>query len=411
MPPIGISPRSVPHKPVPRGIATSGPAILSYGFRPFSFCAGTYAALAMVLWIGALSGLWPIGGPEGPVAWHAHEMLFGYAAAALGGFILTAVPNWTGRLPVSGRPLLLLLGLWLVGRCVGAAPALLGAAASAVIDALFLPVLAFVVAREVITGHNHQNLRVAIGISVLAALNIAFHLMVLVGGDVDLVLRATVGLYVLLVCNIGGRIIPSFTRNYLARQSATRLPAPMDRLDHIALGAALLAILVWAVFPQGWPTALLCVIAAGLHAWRLGRWRGVATWREPLLLVLHCAYAFVPIGLVAAAVAAVGPLAEASALHLLTVGVIGLTTLAVMTRAARGHTGRPLTASAVTATAYLCVLLAAISRPLAEIFVDFYQPLLMLAGTAWIAAFVLFATEHAPILWLPSPASKARKGK
>jgi uncharacterized protein involved in response to NO len=392
----------LPHKPVPRGIATSGPAILSYGFRPFFLSAGIYAMLAMVLWIGALSGLWPIGGAEGPVAWHAHEMLFGYASAALAGFILTAVPNWTGKLPVSGRPLALLLGLWFAGRCVSLAPAVLGDLASALVDALFLPVLAAVVAREVIAGRNWQNLRIAGGISLLAVLNIAFHATVLSGGDPAWVLRATVALYVLLIAIVGGRIVPSFTRNYLARRAAARLPTPMGRLDQVALAAALVAGMAWTVAPEGWATALLCLLTASLHAVRLARWRGTGTWREPLLLILHVGYAFVAIGYLAVGFSALGLLSAASALHLLTVGAIAVMTLAVMTRASRGHTGRPLTALRLTTTSYACLVAVALLRPLAEQLPDYSQAILSVSALAWIAAFGLFVLEHAPILLGPS---------
>jgi uncharacterized protein involved in response to NO len=390
-------------KPVPRGIATSGPAILSYGFRPFFLSAGAYAVIAMVLWIGALSGLWAVGGADGPIGWHAHEMLFGYAAAALGGFILTAVPNWTGGLPVSGRPLAVLLGLWLAGRGVSLVPNLLGDIATAFVDLLFLPTLAFVVAREVVAGRNWQNLRIAAGISALAVLNVAFHAVVLAGGDPGWVLRAAVALYVMLISIVGGRIIPSFTRNYLARRGATRLPAPMGRLDRLALGATLIAGVAWAAVPEGWATALLCLAAAALHAVRLGRWCGAATWREPLLLVLHVAYGFVAIGYVAVALSALGLLSGASALHLLTVGAIGLTTLAVMTRAARGHTGRPLTASRITTAAYACLFATALLRPLAELVPEHALTILGISALAWIAAFGLFVAEHAPMLLRPSP--------
>ena len=176
---IGLTDRPAGTRPVPRGIARHGPALLSYGFRPFFLLAGIFATTATVVWIGALSGYWEIGGKAGPIDWHAHEMLFGYASAALCGFVLTAVPNWTGRLPVSGLPLVGLVALWLVGRAAMAAPGLLGEGPSAVIDCLFLPALGFVVAREVIVGRNWKNLRVAIGIAVLAALNATFHIVVL----------------------------------------------------------------------------------------------------------------------------------------------------------------------------------------------------------------------------------------
>jgi uncharacterized protein involved in response to NO len=403
---FGLPPRSAPHTPIPRGLARSGPPILSYGFRPFFLAAGVFAVLAMILWIGALSGFWSVGGSEGPIAWHAHEMLFGYTSAALGGFVLTAVPNWTGRLPVSGSRLGILLGLWLAGRAVSFAPELMGLAASAALDALFLPVLAFVVAREVLAGHNWQNLRVVIGISVLAVLDAAFHIAVFVGADTSLVLRGTVALYVVLIGHIGGRIIPSFTRNYLARRGETRLPAPTSRFDQLALASLLVAGLCWTAMPDNWITATSTTTATVLQLVRLSRWAGFSTWREPLLLILHVGYAFIPIGYFAVALSSVGALSAPSALHILTVGAIGTTTLAVMTRASRGHTGHALSASPLTTAAYVCLIAAAVLRPLAELAPDIYHPLLSASALGWIAAFGLFVVEHAPMLMRASIVSK-----
>jgi uncharacterized protein involved in response to NO len=393
---------------VPRGIATSGPAILSYGFRPFFLLAGLYAVIAMLLWIGALSGLWTVGGSEGPIAWHAHEMLFGYASAALGGFVLTAVPNWTGRLPVSGRPLATLCALWLLGRVAGLGPSMFGSVGAAFLDSLFLPALAFAVAREVIAGHNWQNLRVAVAISILAALNIALHVTELGGGQTAPIIRATVTIYVLLICNVGGRVIPSFTRNYLARRGAARLPAPVDWFDHLSLLLALAAGLLWTVFPDTPMTAVACGVAALAQAVRLVRWRGYSSWREPLLLALHLGYAFIPLGFAMIALASLGILSPVSALHVLTVGGIGSMTLAIMTRATRGHTGRPLAASPLTTAAYACLFAAALARPVAELLPDVYYPVLAASALAWILAFALFVGEHAPMLMLPSVTTRAR---
>lgn len=399
---ISTPPLAAARKPVPRGIARSGPAVLSYGFRPFFLLAGIVAVLDMVLWIGALSGWWEVGGPEGPIAWHAHEMLFGYATAALSGFVLTAVPNWTGRLPVSGLPLLGLVALWAAGRVLLMLPVTAGSPVSAVVDCLYLPALAFVVTREVVVGRNWPNLRVALALSVLGLLNVAFHAASLAGWDETALLRGTVALFVALVCQVGGRIIPSFTRNYLARRGAQRLPRPLGRIDHAALLAAVLAGLAWAILPDGWPTALLAVAAAILHAWRLAGWQGQQTWREPLLLVLHIAYSFIPLGFLCVAAAALEVVSPASALHVLTVGVIGLTTLAVMTRASRGHTGRPLTASWSTTAAYACIAVVALLRPLAEMLPEAYHPILAVSAAGWIAGFAIFVFEHVPMLMRPS---------
>ena len=395
---FGLTSRDLPHTPVPRGIARSGPAVLSYGFRPFFLLAGIDAIVAMAVWIGALSGAWSVGGAEGPIAWHAHEMLFGYGAAAVGGFILTAVPNWTGRLPVSGPPLAALVGLWLLGRVASFLPGLISPALGAVLDVLFLPALAAVVAREVIAGRNWQNLRITVGVGALAALNIAFHVVVALNTDPALVFRGAVSFYVLLVCHIGGRIIPSFTRNYLAKRGDNRLPAPMGRFDQVALGLAAVGGLVWTIWPDSLVTVALCAIAALAHAARLARWRGIATFGEPLLLVLHVAYAFVPLAFAMLALAGLGLVAPASALHVATTGVIGMTTLAVMTRAIRGHTGRKLTASPTTTAAYLCLFAVTLLRPLADFVPEAYHVLLALSGLAWLVAFGLFVIEHAPML-------------
>ncbi|MEO8882912.1 MAG: NnrS family protein [Devosia sp.] len=399
---ISLTGRATATRPVPRGIATSGPAVLSYGFRPFFLLAGIFATVAMVVWIGALSGYWEIGGRAGPIDWHAHEMLFGYASAALCGFALTAVPNWTGQLPVSGLPLLGLVVVWLAGRAAMAAPGLLGEGPSAIIDCLFLPALTFVVAREVIAGRNWKNLRVAIGITVLAALNATFHIVVLEGWNEMSVIRLAVSLYVVLISHIGGRIVPSFTRNYLAKAGASRFPRKMGRLDHLALLATLAACVLWSFFPEGLATAAMATIAAILQGMRLAGWRGWATTAEPLLLVLHVGYGFIPIGLLAIAGAAMGVLAEPSALHLLTVGGAGMMTLAVMTRASRGHTGRPLTASRTTAVSYLLLFAVAVLRPLAEFLPAYYHGILDFSGLAWILAYGLFVVEHAPMLLRPS---------
>lgn len=393
-----FAPRTTPHKPVPRGIARSGLPLFSYGFRPFFLFAGLHALVAMGLWIGALGGAWSVGGSEGPIAWHAHEMLFGYGAAALAGFVLTAVPNWTGRLPVSGSPLMVLVGMWLVGRLAGLAPQLLGELASAALDCLFLPALAFVVGREVVSGRSWKNLRVAGVIGGLALLNLSYHLAPAWGGDPHTVLRLTVALFVALVGLIGGRIIPSFTRNYLSKRGARRLPAPVGRFDQLAVGLALIAGASWALWPDAQASIALASAAALVHAIRLARWQGQATWREPLLLMLHLSYAFVPAGFAMLALAGLGLVAPASALHVLTVGAIGLTTFAVMARASRGHTGRPLAASTTTTLAYTFLLMAAVTRPLAEAIPQAYHPVLLSTGLLWLAAFGLFVAEHARML-------------
>jgi uncharacterized protein involved in response to NO len=200
---------------------------------------------------------------------------------------------------------------------------------------------------------------------------------------------------------VGGRIIPSFTRNWLAKAGSKVLPAPFGRFDIAAMTALVAGLALWTVFPAEWPTAVVAAIAAVLQLVRLWRWRGFATLEEPLLLVLHAAYLFIPLGLIGLVLEAAGWLSDASVLHIFTVGVIGTMTLAVMTRATRGHTGRKLTASNLTSVSYLALLFAAVLRPFAELLPGQYHLLLEAAGTCWIVAFVLFACEYGPMLVKP----------
>ena len=392
------APEQSKRQPVPRGIAQSGPVLFSYGFRPFFLAAGLWAVAAMGLWIAALAAGWEIGGSYGGPYWHAHEMLFGYTSAALAGFLLTAVPNWTGRLPVSGRPLIVLFALWCAGRLVLLLPDALGLALSIAIDAAFLPLLLAICAREIIAGRKWKDLKILAGVGALALANIGFHLLVATGGDVDMASRLAVGAYVMLVCIMGGRVIPSFTRNWLAKQHATALPAPYDRFDTLTLLVGLAALLAWTFMPQTVWTAALFALAACLHLARLLRWRGWATTRESLVLILHFGYGFVPLGFACLAAAQLGWFEPTAALHLLTVGAIGVMTLAIMTRATRGHTGLPLAASRTTTASYAALLGAAVIRPLASIWPDAAIELLSLTGFCWMLAFALYVAEYGPVL-------------
>jgi uncharacterized protein involved in response to NO len=298
--------------------------------------------------------------------------------------------------------------VWFAGRVALGFPWVSGELLAATIDSLFLPSLAAIVAREVIVGRNTKNIRVAFGIGALAALNVAFHVADVSGLDTGGILRATVGIYSLLICHIGGRIIPSFTRNWLARQGEKRMPAATDRFDHASLGAILVATLAWALAPLSWVTAVLAVLAAASQAFRLARWRTLPALAEPLLAMLHIAFAFLPLGWLMVALAALDVLTIASALHVLTVGGIGLMTFAVMARATLGHTGRQLRAPVLTIAGFGSLLLAALTRPAAELFPDAYHSILVVSASAWVAAFVLFLVQHGPMLLAPSVEKKGR---
>lgn len=386
---------------IPRGLATSGPAVLSYGFRPFFLLAGVWAVLAMALWLPALILGWPVGGAYGQAAWHAHEMLFGYTGAVLAGFMLTAIPNWTGRLPVSGPALLGLVAVWLLGRAALLAPGAGWLPVALVLEAAFLPLLGVVALREIVAGRNWKNAKIVVVLALLSGANVWFHVAAATGGDISAPGRLAVAGWVVLISLVGGRIVPSFTRNWLARHGAPVLPAPFGRADRLALALTAVALAAWVIAPQTWWIAVPCALAGAAQAWRLGRWHGWRARAEPIVLVLHLAYGFIPLGLLAVALAGQGSMTQASAMHVLSVGAIGGMTLAVMTRASLGHTGRPIVASPLTVLAYLAIVLAALARPLADAVPDHYLTLLGLSGALWLLAFAAFLVRYAPILLAP----------
>ncbi|MDK1377667.1 MULTISPECIES: NnrS family protein [unclassified Sinorhizobium] len=390
--------KSPPRGGIPRGLATTGPVLFSYGFRPFFLGAGLWAVGAMAAWIAALTSGIDIAGSYGAAHWHAHEMLFGFSSAVLAGFLLTAVPNWTGRLPVSGLPLAGLFGLWLAGRLALLAADLLGLTMAAVIEALFLPTLLAICAREVIAGRKWKDLKVIGGLVLLSCANVHFHLAVLADANVDTAARLAIGAYVMLIMIVGGRILPSFTRNWLNKFGRSDFPVPYNRFDTVAILAGIAALASWVLAPEHLLTAAIATVAALLHIARLFRWRGWTTYREKLLVVLHVAYAFVPLGFAGIAAGALGALGEYPVMHILTVGVIACMMLAVMTRASRGHTGRPLTSSPITSASYVAIIGAALLRPFAEIVPTYYHLLAAVSGALWIGAFTLFCLEYGPML-------------
>lgn len=388
--------------PVPRLQTTAGPALFSYGFRPFFLLAGIWAAAALTLWMLSFLGVLSLPTVFDPLSWHAHEMLFGFAAAAVAGFILTAVPNWTGRLPLQGKPLLLLLLLWLAGRAAVTTSAVIGGWTAAVVDIAFLAVLASAVAREIVAGRNWRNLPVVAALAVLCAANLAFHIGALTADGTIVSARLAVAVLIVLICLIGGRIIPSFSRNWLAKQRQGRLPASFGGFDKFTLGVTLAAMACWAYDPQSRVTGVAAAIAAAFNLVRLVRWAGERTAAEPLLWILHVGYLWIPAGL---GLLAITPFSESVApsagLHALTAGAIATMILAVMTRATLGHTGRTLHAGAGTTALYLLILLAGGSRVVASLDATLFAPLLITSAVGWVTAFGLFIGLYGPMLVRP----------
>ncbi len=390
--------RSRPKGGIPRGLARTGPVIFSYGFRSFFLGGALWAIVAMVLWIAALSGFIDLGGDYGAPNWHAHEMLFGFASAVLAGFLLTAVPNWTGRLPVSGKPLVWLFALWCAGRLFLLVPDQVGVVTAAAVDGLFLPALLAICAREVIAGRKWKDLKVLGGLLALSVANIVFHVAAIGGDHSQIATRLAVSAYTVLVIIVGGRIVPSFTRNWLNRFGRTDFPVPYNGFDTAAILTGIAALAVWTIEPGSIVAVPTALLAAFMHAVRLIRWRGWTTWPEQVLVVLHVAYAFIPAGFITIALAAIDVMDTRSVLHVFTVGVIGCMMLAVMTRASLGHTGRKLAASRVTIAAYVALIACALLRPAAEFFPGAMMHLYACSALFWIVGFGLFCVEYGPIL-------------
>jgi len=383
------------------------PAFLSYGFRPFFLLGALWGGLAVLAWVPMLSGAIGTRSLFSPVDWHAHELLFGYVPAIVTGFLLTAIPNWTGRLPVQGLPLAGLALLWLAGRFAIWFSADIGWLAAMFVDCAFLLALAIAAGREIVAGKNWRNLKVLAPVTVLLAANVLFHAEAHLDGVTDVSRRLGLAATILLIMIIGGRIIPSFTRNWLVRENPGRLPVPFNRFDMAAIVASAAALGLWVLLPERPETGILLAAAGLLNLARLSRWAGHRTLRDPLLLVLHVAYLFVPAGLIVSGLAALSPatLPPVAGIHVFGVGAIGAMTLAVMARATLGHTGRELRAGPAT-TLVFCAIVAAAPLRFAAALMPGEVWLLHASATLWIAAFIGFTVCYAGPLTQPRAAPR-----
>ncbi|MDR3373369.1 MAG: NnrS family protein [Ancalomicrobiaceae bacterium] len=370
----------------------SGPALWSRGFRPFFLAAGLWAIIAIVVWPFVFIGAIALPTRFAAVDWHVHEMLFGYGAAVIAGFLLTAVPNWTGRLPVAGYPLMALAAIWVAGRVAVMVSGSIGWAAAAVVDCAFLVALAALIAREVVEGKATRNLKVAAVVLVLAGANVGFHVEAAMLGTAAVSIRAGLAGIVFLILLIGGRVVPSFTHNWLARQGVAERPVPLNRADAAVMVLSGVALIAWIV-EAPWFVAAPLLVAGGIgNFWRLARWQGVRTFGDRLVLVLHAGFFFVALGFLFASAQAFRPdlVTAAAAVHVWAIGGIGTMTLAMMTRVTLGHSGRVLVASPGTQAVYAAVLIAATARVGLEFLPAYTIELLFVAAAGWVAAFVGF---------------------
>ncbi len=378
-----------------------GPTLFSFGFRPFFFFGSVWVVVAMGLWLAVLSGMLDLPTRFDRGSWHAHEFLFGYLGAVLAGFLLTAVPNWTGRMPIVGWRLAVLFALWCAGRGAVLFSQAFPPMIAPVIDLTFPVALGGLILREIIAGKNWRNLIVLGLLTVFALANALFHFEALVGeyAAQGHGLRVGLATAVMMIAVIGGRIIPSFTRNWLVREKrAVRPVPPMQFFDKLTLLLSLPILAIWTLAPFKVTTGLCLLVFGVLHLMRLTRWQGHHTLSEPLVFVLHASYAFIPIGAFALGLDQImGNPGTAGAQHLWMAGAIGAMTLAVMTRATLGHTDRELAAGKATVAIFVCVFAAALMRFLTPL----HLGLSTLSGVFWLMAFGGFVLVYGPMLLRP----------
>ncbi len=380
-----------------------GLAFLSGGFRPFFLFGSLFSGLSVLLWLPQFYDVLELASRFAPVDWHVHELYFGFLPAIITGFLFTAVPNWTGRMPIRGLPLLMLLLVWIAGRLAVSFSSWLDWRAVMMVDASFLALIAVVIANEIIAGKNWRNLKVLLPVVLLVAANVGFHLEAHLDGVSDYSRRAAATAVIVLIMIIGGRVIPSFTRNWLTRENPGRLPVPFSRFDAAAILIGFAAMASWVIAPEANATGLAMVIASAVHFARLARWAGDRTVRDSLVLILHVSYFYVPLGfaLIAAAILSGGVVPQLAGTHALAAGAVGGMTLSVMVRASLGHTGQPLHASMAAKLLFMSVNCAAIARILAGLDLGPQDMLIHAAGIFWIVAFIGFATLFSRSLLLP----------
>lgn len=384
--------------------------LLHRGFRFFFLAAGLHAVLGMAAWLGWLGKLsyglgWDVPTAMAvPSLWHAHEMLFGFAGAAIGGFLTTAVPNWVGASPPKVKPVTILAVLWLVGRLAVWTSGFWPPAIPAAADLLYLPAVAVVVTPMILRAKQWRNIGFPVFIGLLWLGQILSHAETLgLAEDTAVIgVRLAIAAILGMIAVVGGRIVPNFTANWLRARGGPDIVRRSPRFEMALHAVTALALAAW-LSPFTAVASGLLAAAAIMHAIRMSGWRTRQVLGEPIVWVLHLGYFWLVVGLALAALAlGTGALPETAALHAFTAGTIGTMVLGVMTRAALGHSGRPLAIRRPIVAAYGLVSASALLR-LGSTVVggDWYGPMLFAAGGAWIAAFAIYSAVYAPMLVKP----------
>ena len=369
-----------------------GLPFLRLGFRPFYVGGALLAALIVPLWVAMFLGAWQLSPAVPGLLWHAHEMLFGFAVAIIVGFLMTAGKTWTGLATPRGALLAALALLWLGARVASVTGPYV---VYAVLDLALLPTVAAIMVTLFLRSRNYRNLPLGLILALLAAANLVFHLAVLGWLDVSAMtpLYAGLALIIMIECVMAGRVIPFFT---MTVTPGLKLVAPVW-LERVSLGFTALGLALWVFAPPSVMGLIVLGLASGLHTWRLLAWRPGVTLKRPILWVLHAAYAWIPIGLALLALAQMGWVPVSAGVHALGVGATGGLIIGMITRTARGHTGRPLAVAGPEVLAYALVITAALLRV--------FLPLLAPALYAWalIASAALWSGAFSVYLWIYTP--------
>ncbi|MDR7030833.1 NnrS family protein [Rhizobium rosettiformans] len=391
-----------------------GPSIpqrlLSGGFRLFFPGSALLAAVSIAIWVPWFLGFMHVPTLLPPVAWHQHELLFGFVPAVIAGFLLTAVPNWTGRPGLKGISLLALFLLWIAGRLTISFSEWTGMLGAALVALSFLPVLAIFVLKELVAASNRRNYKIVAVLALLSAAQVFFHHEIERYGRVEMADRLALAAILILISLVAGRIIPAFTGNWLKANNPGRLPQNFARFDLAVMVLGSLSLAMWIAVGDGleslrFPTGLLMLAASFAHLVRQARWCPNRTLGEPLVAILHVGYLFIPLGFLLTGLSMLldhSGFASAG-IHAWTTGGVGVVTLAVMTRATRGHTGQALASPhSTTWLIYAPIILSALLRILVAIWPQHTILLLPIAGLAWIVAFLGYVVFYMPLI--------ARKG-
>jgi uncharacterized protein involved in response to NO len=383
---------------------TQGWPFLRLGFRPF-YVGGTLAAALLVpLWVAVFLGALPLRLAIPALLWHAHEMLFGFAVAIIVGFLMTAGKSWTGLATPRGPTLGALALIWLVARLAAFTE---HAVVYAAIDMALLPLVAGVFTTLLLRAKNYRNLPIALILTLLAVANLVFHLAVqgMVAVPAISPLYAALALIIMIESVIAGRVIPAFT---MSANVGLKLETPPGA-ERLTVALTVIGLLLWVLAPAGWPGALILTAAGGMHVRRLAKWQPSMARKKPILWILHAAYAWIPAGLLLLALAQLGLIPVSAGVHALAVGATGGLIIGMVTRTARGHTGRPLTVSKAEVAAYGLVMTAALLRVVLPLLVPgMYPATLVMAAVVWSAAFLIYLWVYMP--WLVSTRPDGKDG-